>query len=649
MTLSSIALRNIQRNFKDYFVYFASMIFSIVIYFTFKALQYNSQMEKAAEGSKKISGAFQVSSVMLIIFVAVFIIYSNGFFTRKRKKEVGLYSLLGIRKRQIGKMLFYENMLMGLMSLIIGIAIGSVLSKLFLELLVSMMGLNLNVHFEVPMAAIVDTAIIFFVIILYTSLQGYRLIYRFKLIELFRAEREGEAMPKGSVIMALISIFLIGSGYFLALMFMKAVKYADFMAVALYILLATVVGTYLLFMFFTVFVLKRARNNKSSFYNGMNMVTTSQLLYRIKGNAKSLATISILSAVTLTAVGTSVTMYYNTFTQSKAFAPYSYSYEKKDAELDKKVNAIFAEEKENHPVKDQFEVEMVPVKGKFEGDKVDFILNMNYSISEKYQFMSQSEFNKLAKKIDTETVNVAAGEAFIYDSSYIEGHEFSPQYKGNKAVFQIGNETKKLAIQGANDNAITNLGELVVVVSDETYEQAKQAFGTRVVKNIDVKDERNSKVLTEKLTKVMPAGESEMVPSFRDFYTGFQMGLEGTGLMMFIGMFLGLVFLLATGSIIYFKQLTEANADRERYVVLRKVGVTKQEMKKAIAKQVSFIFAIPLVIGILHSLFALKGLGNILPFEIMIPLLISIGVYGVIYIGYYFLTVRSYYKIVSAK
>ncbi|PEB78367.1 ABC transporter permease [Bacillus nitratireducens] len=649
MTLSSIALRNIQRNFKDYFVYFASMIFSIVIYFTFKALQYNSQMEKAAEGSKKISGAFQVSSVMLIIFVAVFIIYSNGFFTRKRKKEVGLYSLLGIRKRQIGKMLFYENMLMGLMSLIIGIAIGSVLSKLFLELLVSMMGLNLNVHFEVPMAAIVDTAIIFFVIILYTSLQGYRLIYRFKLIELFRAEREGEAMPKGSVIMALISVFLIGSGYFLALMYMKALKYADFMVVALYILLATVLGTYLLFMFFTVFVLKRAKNNKSSFYNGMNMVTTSQLLYRIKGNAKSLATISILSAVTLTAVGTSVTMYYNTFTQSKVAAPYSYSYEKKDEELDKKVNAILSEEKANHPVKDQFEIETVPVKGKFEGDKVDFILNLNYTISEKYQFMSQSEFNKLAKKIDAETVNVATGEAFIYDSSYIEGYEFSPQYKGSKAVFQIGNETKTLTIQGANNTAITNLGELVIVVSDEMYEQAKQAFGTRTVKNIDVKDERNSKVVTEKLAKVMPVGESEMVPSFRDFYTGFQMGLEGTGLMMFIGMFLGLVFLLATGSIIYFKQLTEANADRERYVVLRKVGVTKQEMKKAIAKQVSFIFAIPLVIGILHSLFALKGLANLLPFEIMIPLLISIGVYGVIYIGYYFLTVRSYYKIVSAK
>ncbi|WIY58898.1 FtsX-like permease family protein [Bacillus arachidis] len=650
MTLSSIALRNIQRNFKDYFVYFASMIFSIVMYFTFKALQYNSQMEKAAEGSKKISGGFQAASVMLIIFVAVFIIYSNGFFTRKRKKEVGLYSLLGIRKRQIGKMLFYENMLMGLMSLVIGIVIGSLLSKLFLELLVSMMGLNLNVHFEVPMSAIVDTAIIFIVIILYTSLQGYRLIYRFKLIELFHAEREGEAMPKGSVIMALISAFLISSGYFLSLMYGKAIDYADFMVVALYILLATVLGTYLLFMFFTVFVLKRARHNKSSFYKGMNMVTTSQLLYRIKGNAKSLATIAILSAVTLTAVGTSVTLYYNTFKQARAFAPYSYSYEKKDAVLDQKVNMILDEEKQSHPVTNQFEIEMVPVTGKFEG-KIYKGMNKQDSIPKQYQLVSQSAFNQIAKKMNVDAVNLAADEAFVYDGMYIEGNEFNPVYKGNKAVFPIGNETKALTIKGTEGRTLTNLGSLFVVVPDEVYNSAKKVSATRIVKNIDVKDEKNGKVLTEKLRKVMPAGagETEFEQPFNAFYTSFHGMLEATGLMMFIGLFLGLVFLLATGSIIYFKQLTEANADRDRYIVLRKVGVTKKEMKKAIAKQVSFIFVIPLLVGICHSLFALKGLMTVMPNEFLIPLLMSIGVYSVIYIGYYFLTVRSYYKIVSAK
>ncbi|MGG2063832.1 FtsX-like permease family protein [Bacillus sp. S14(2024)] len=646
MTLSSLALRNIKRNFKDYALYFMSMIFSIVIYFTFAALQYNTQIEKAAEGSKKISGAFQVSSVMLIVFVAVFIIYSNGFFTRKRKKEVGLYSLLGIRKRQIGKMLFYENMLMGLMSLIIGIVIGSLLSKLFLELLVSLMGLDLQVHFEVPLAAIINTAVVFFVIILYTSLQGYRLIYRFKLIELFRAEREVEQMPKGSIVMAFIAVFLIGSGYFLSLMFTKAIKYADFMMIAFYILLATVLGTYLLFMFFTVGVLKRTRNNKSSFYNGMNMITTSQLLYRIKGNAKSLATIAILSAVTLTAVGTSVTMYYNTFTQAKDYTPYSFSYEKKDAALEQKVNAIFEEEKKHNPIKEQFEIEMVPVKGKFEGEKADISMNAHYMMTKQFQLMSQSAFNTIANKMDT--VRLTAGEAFVLDGTYMEGHEFSTVYTGNKAVFPLGNETKALTIKGVEGRNVTNLGELVVVVPDDVYEQAKKVTGTRVVKNIDVKNEKNSKALTEKLTKVMP-GNLEPAPVFRDFYTGFKGGIEATGMMMFIGIFLGLVFLLATGSIIYFKQLTEANADRDRYIVLRKVGVTKQEMKKAIAKQISFIFAIPLVVGILHSLFALKGLSNLLPFEILIPLLMSIGVYSVIYVGYYFLTVRSYFKIVSGE
>jgi len=273
------------------------------------------------------------------------------------------------------------------------------------------------------------------------------------------------------------------------------------------------------------------------------------------------------------------------------------------------------------------------------------------SITKQYQLISQSAFNQIAKKMDVDAVNLAADEAFVYDGLYIEGHEFSPVYKGNKAVFPIGNETKALTIKGAEGRTLTNLGELFVVVPDEVYNSAKKVSETHIVKNIDVKDEKNGKVLTEKLRKAMPVGtgETEFKQPFNDFYTGFHEMLEATGLMMFIGLFLGLVFLLATGSIIYFKQLTEASADRNRYIVLRKVGVTKQEMKRAIAKQVGFIFAIPLLVGISHSLFALKGLKTVMPNEILIPLLMSIGVYSVIYIGYYFLTVRSYYKIVSAK
>ncbi|MGD6890492.1 ABC transporter permease [Bacillus mobilis] len=639
MSLYSIALRNIKRNFKDYFIYFASMIFSIVIYFTFKSLQYNSQVGEAGD---QVSNGFQLASVMLIIFVAIFIIYSNGFFTRKRKKEIGLYSLLGIRKKEIGKMLFYENMLMGLLSLVIGIIIGSLLSKSFLQLLVSMMELGVNVHFEVPVGAVIDTAVIFCFIILYTSFKGYRVIYRFKLIELFRADNEGEKMPKGSKLVAIISVLLIGIGYTLSITGLKHANNDNFMPLALSILLATVLGTYLFFMFFTVFVLKRVRNKKSKFYNGMQIVMTSQLLYRIKGNAKSLATIAVLSAVTLTAVGTSVTMYYNTYMQAKKYKPISYSYEKKDAHVDLKVDEILKEEREKNEVIHQYELETVKVVGEF-GDDVS---NKDALNSRTTELMAQSSFNKIAKYLKEETVDVKKAEAYAFDAMYGEGNKNTGVYKGKKGIFPIG-EVAPVQVKEVKARNITNLYELVVVVPDEVYEQAKKTVGFHTVKNIDVKDERNSKVLTEKLKQVIPEEDAEGQEQFSDFYTIFRDGIEMSGLIMFSGIFLGLVFLLATGSIIYFKQLTEAHADRERYIVLRKLGVTKIEMKKAIAKQMRFIFFIPLVVGILHSLFALKGLSTVLPYEIAVPLLISIGVYSVIYIGYYFLTVRSYFRIVS--
>ncbi|SMD90500.1 ABC transporter permease protein YxdM [Bacillus mobilis] len=639
MSLYSIALRNIKRNFKDYFIYFASMIFSIVIYFTFKSLQYNSQVGEAGD---QVSNGFQLASVMLIIFVAIFIIYSNGFFTRKRKKEIGLYSLLGIRKKEIGKMLFYENMLMGLLSLVIGIVVGSLLSKSFLQLLVSMMELGVNVHFEVPIGAIIDTACMFCLIILYTSFKGYRVIYRFKLIELFRADNEGEKMPKDSKLVAIISILLMGIGYTLSVTKMKDVDSDNFMSLTLSILLATVLGTYLLFMFFTVFVLKRVRNKKSKFYNGMNIVTTSQLLYRIRGNAKSLATIAVLSAVTLTAVGTSVTMYYNAYMEAKKYKPVSYSYEKKDTHLDRKVSGILKEEKEKNEVIHQYELETVKVVGEF-GDDVS---NKDALHSRTTELIAQSAFNKIAKYLKEETVDVKKAEAYAFDAMYGEGNKDTGVYKGKKGIFPIG-EVAPVQVKEVKARNITNLYELVVVVPDEVYEQAKKTVGSHTVQNIDVKDERNSKVLTEKLKNVIPEEDAEHKKQFSDFYTTLRDGIEASGLIMFSGIFLGLVFLLATGSIIYFKQLTEAHADRERYIVLRKLGVTKKEMKKAIAKQMRFIFFLPLVVGISHSLFALTGLSTVLPYEIAVPLVISIGVYSVIYIGYYFLTVRSYFRIVS--
>ncbi|MHA4119746.1 FtsX-like permease family protein [Bacillus cereus] len=657
MILSSMAIRNLQRNFKGHFVYVASMIFSIMIYFVFKTLQYSSQVEQATSAGIRIGQGigelFKVSSVVLIIFVAIFMIYSNEFFIRKRKKEVGLYSLLGIRKKQIARMLFVENMLMSLFALLIGIGIGGLLSKGFLQLLAYVTGLDLNLHMEMPLAAIMDTIIIFLLIMSYTSLQGYRVIYRFPLIELFSAERQGEVIPKGSVPKAVSSIFLISSGYFFALMFMKTVQHTGLGAtgalpIALYILLATVLGTFLLFQSFTVFVLQKVRKTKSSFYNGIYIITTSQLLYRIKGNAKSLATITILSAVTLTAVNNACIMYYNTFQNAKDNAPYSYTYEKQGEALDRKMNKILEEEKQIHPIIKKFELEMIPWKG---------------DSKEPYQLMSVSSFNKVAKLENKSLLTLANDEAFVMEgNTSVDSSSTNHYFTNRKDTLTFHQEKHELTIKGATVQRITNLGELVLVIPDQLYNQAKQVGELRIIKNINVKDEKDSAVLTEKLQEIMPipvtdpTSSSPKLPNFESFYQQYHMGLMVNGLFIFCGFFLGVVFLLATGSIIFFKQIAEAHADRERYTILQKIGITKTEMKRTIAKQMRFIFSIPLLVGICHSIVATVGVKKVLGSSLLggnpmffTPLIISTGVYSLIYVVYYFLTVHSYYKIVSVK
>lgn len=453
MNLFNIVQRNIRRNFKEYILYFLSLASSMLIYFIFASLRYSTQIKKEMVNNVMINSVLQSSKVILIIFIAIFIIYSTNFFIRKRKKEVGLYSLLGITKKQIGPMLFCETMIMGGVALVVGILIGSISFKLFLELLMSLMKLNVPIHFELSIKAIIDTFIVFLSILLYTAWKNSRIIYKFPLIEMFQANHQGERMPKGSVPRAYIGLILMGLGYILAGFFREVVNIVrnpidpmnpiiNPIMIPVFILFLVVFGTYFLFTSYTVIVLKKIRSKREIFYSGINILNISQLLYRVKGNAKLLAIIAILSATALTAISTVAAGYY----------------------------------------------------------------------------VGQSETN-------------------------------------------------------------------------------------------------------------------------RDF-------MQLYGVALFIGSFLGVIFVLATGSIIYYKQLSEAYANQRYYETLRKIGVTKKEVRKSISKQVSFSFISPLIVGLVHSLFAIPIINNMPIYNIIMPILISSGAYCIIYVGCYVLTIYSYFKIV---
>ncbi|MRC19083.1 FtsX-like permease family protein [Bacillus thuringiensis] len=645
MTLFNIVQRNIRRNFKEYILYFGSLIVSMVIYFMFASLRYSAQINNAVVNNVMVKDIFQSSKVILILFIAIFIIYSTNFFIRKRKKEVGLYSLLGITKKQIGTMLFCETIIMGSTALVIGVLIGSWSSKLALELLMNLMKLKVPVYFEFSIKALIDTSVLFLAIMLYTAWKSSRVIYKLSLIEMFQADYKGECMPKGSRVFAYMSIILIGVGYVLALYIREIIKFVkkpmgpEPTYIPISILVLIVIGTYFLFSSYIVVVLKQMRENRKVFYNGMNILNISELSYRIRGSAKLLAIIAILSAGGLTALGTVTSGYFYGQFEAKSKAPYSFSYTKPEEAIERRIQTVFEQNKEKNLILREFEIEMITVKGEtYEKEGNTNLPNSPSKITYDFQLISQSMLNRNAKNMGVKKVNLNRGEVFIYNL-----HEDKKFKKGNRLQLPINSEPIISVMQGIENRKLTNLEELVVILPDPLYELVKQTHQTHIVRNIDVTQQKDSRKLTEYLLEIVPADNDLKISAFYKTYIDV---MEGYGLTLFIGSFLGAVLVLATGSIIYYKQLSEAYANQKYYVILRKIGVTKKEVRKLISKQVRFSFISPIIVGLIHSLFAAPILIDVNLSNIILPIFISSGAYCIIYFGYYVLTVYSYFKMV---
>ncbi|MGR6341787.1 FtsX-like permease family protein [Priestia megaterium] len=640
MTLFRIARKNIKKNFTNYFLYFSSMIFSIVIYYTFVSLKYDETIAATTESSTKISSVFNAASVVLIIFVAIFIWYSNAFFTRKRKKEIGVYSLLGVRKKQIGRLLFYENFLMGIIALFIGILLGSILSKFFVTILMKVMGYDAIANFAVSSAAIINTIIVFTLITAITSFHGYRLIYRFKLIDLFQADKEGEEEPRSSFIIAVLSVIFIGIGYWLALQNIlesEAWRKIGIMVTPLVIIVSVILGTYLLFSTLTVYLLKLSKKNKRKFWKGINLISTSQLLYRMKGNARTLTVIAILSATTLTAVGASYSLYYNNTSSAELANPNSIMFINNNEHIAHKVNDRVLQE-ENHEITYHKTIPTLQIKV----DTSSLNSKMGEIITE-YTIISTKTFNEMAeiqKREDHLSLN--GNDAAVLDAGYYEG--LSPEYVGSSIPLHVDNLEEDITFKKLMKHNVLNpkTANITLVISDELFSKLEKGTNRVNMEAYKFANESHAKRINMEIESLLPDDAS-----FSSFYSDYTLGMETTGIIIFIGAFLGLVFLAATGSIIYFKQLTEANSDKERYIILNKIGVNKKEVKKSIAKQVFFIFALPLLAGIAHSAVALTALSRLLQTNLVIPVFICIGIYILIYVIYYFLTVRTYYKIVT--
>ncbi|OIN67135.1 hypothetical protein BLD48_07005 [Exiguobacterium sp. KRL4] len=637
MNLFKLAFRNL-KNIRQNMMYLGAVTFAILIYYTFLAIRSNEAMLQANESYEKLGTVFTGSSVILALFSAIFIWYSSDFFLRRRKQEIGLYALLGLERQQIAKLMFLETMGYGIIGLLIGVLFGTIASKYFVQLLAYVMGMNIQADFSMNADAIGQTILVFLTIFLLIALRSARTIYRFTLIELFQAKQQVETIPKVHPVLAVLSVTLIAVGYYLT----GKPLLEHFTLVAPILMVCIIVGTFGTMSYFTIFLL-RLLSKRLRHYQGTNLILHGQLVSRIKSNAVMLSTITVITAVTLTTVGTATSIYYYIDQTVEEQMPYSLSIASQQQAAEKLIR------ESNQTIESRTMVNVKNVTHSLEELPNPLSLTTSYQTfgfdGEKGQFsyISYSDYEKLAKSTGKNVLaEPDSDEAIVLET--FKGNDLLKETVRSPMGVTIKDDHSSFRITGATNLPLTQLyakKRLAFAVSDDAFAMIPEQ--AEMLTNYQFSDERSDDGLIQRLEQLYgKQAETDMAA----YYPVYAMTTATTGLLAFAAGFLGLVFLLATGSIIYFKMLAEAEESKQRFAIIQKIGVDEQEQTGIIRRLVGFMFSLPYLLGLIHSLFAMQVLQKLLNYNLVLPMSLAIGCYTVVYLMYYWITVRAYRQIV---
>lgn len=628
MNAVSLAYKNMKSNLSIYKLHFLALVFSVVAYYQFCAMKHNPQV--LGISSQEIVGTLgYVTAIMLLVFLIYFSWFSSSFFLNQRKKEIGLYTLMGVTNYKVGFIYAMENLIMSFLAIIVGCGIGAVFGKLYMMVLSKYCNMGVDVEFFISYKAIMETAIVFGVISLFFSFKGYINIVRSRLLSLINAIKEEESMPKASVITGILSLVVIGTGYYLIQYAMNS----SFFFYTLATTILTIIGTYMLFRSTTTIILKRMMHNKRILYRKTNIMTISNLCYRIRRNYKVYATIAILLTCTLTAFATVTSLNYSNNDVQKMDYPHTLITMTESKEAAEQVIALVNEEKdaiihENHiPV-----IEKERAQGK----------NYHYPTG----IVKYSDYIKIIDQVD-----YTANKRVILQR---ELHDFEAVLNLNaKTLFNIF-DMKTLTLDGyeVTINRIIKaplfgigLPISTLLVNDKTYDILAEGSTIQYVSAYKLTDEALGKTLEGRIENL-----SDDIYAFAQYGNNDgQMKNTIIKIVYILGAFLALVFIMATGSIIYFKIITESMEDKDKYTILSKIGMEDSTINKAIRIQIAMAFALPLVIAIIHAIVAIKVLENMVAMSLNLPILMSIGVVTVIFFGFYMLTTSHYIRRIREK
>ena len=658
-----LALSNLIKNRKLYYPYALATILAIAITYIFTSLTLNPHLDNLT-GADSIKAVLGMGLGIVALSSGIIVLYANSFVMKNRSKELGLYSVLGLEKRHLFSMILKETMIMGFVTLLLGIGVGALFDKLIYAFLQRLIGESTGLVSTFQVMTIPIVLVIFACIFsLLVLINGFRLL-RLNPLQLTKDGLKGEKKGRFLVIQTFLGLGSMGYGYYLALSVQNPVIaiMSFFLAVLLVIL-----GTYLLFNAGTTVVLQLLKKKKSYYYKPNNMISISNLVFRMKKNAVGLATIAILSSMVLVTLVGAASIYAGKKDYLASATPHDYSVAGNKVDLTSTKKLM-----------DDFLIKT--------GEQA----NEEVAVSYLFFGIKNQETNKLTVFTKNERKVVPKSIVLVFSQEtfkQLTGKELN--LSSNQIALYTKNKTlktqKSLSIDGKNYQIHRQLGDFInkkipniykIIVSDYSYLVVpdikifeSSMKGTSIAQatyvGVNVKDpthdaKKNSDLLdqmTDKETQQLArqtTGVSQSYLTANSRYDAEGMVNGFVGGTFFIGIFLSIIFMLGTVLVIYYKQISEGYEDRERFVILQKIGLDDLQVKQTIRKQVLTVFFLPLIFAFIHLAFAyhmisliVRIIGVLNPDLMLVVTIIVCGVFFLAYVLVFALTSRSYRRIVS--
>lgn len=653
-----LAFDNLKKNAKMYIPFVLSCILTIMMYYMVSSLSMNPNMMNMI-GGDVMQQILSLGIYVITVFAVIFLFYTNSFLIKRRKREFGLFNILGMEKKHLSIVIALESMIVFLVSMVLGIGIGILLDKAFYLLIAKMLNASIALGFYISYQSIVNSIILFLIIFVLMYLFSLIQINLSNPIELLHGDQHGEKEPKTKWLLAIIGLICLGTGYYMSVSIQDPVTAFAFFMVAV---ILVVIGTYMLFTAGSIVILKLLRKNKRYYYKTNHFISVSNMIYRMKQNAVGLGNICILSTMVLVMLSTTISLWVGMNDIIETRFPRDITVSINSVDSNQALYTIddmnYAIEQAGIQTEDELVYRTLSVSAFNQGNTYTFG-NENMSLQDisnvvVLYFITLDDYNRT----EGTNVSLAPDEVLVFPS----GKQFD--YK----TIDIASNTFK--VKGildsikADSNYSANLQNSMFVVVDSMDtlfmidDLQKQAYGdnasyihTSYDFNLSKSEGMSVKEATDALIANYPGDTTYMMVDTQEGNYEDLLFLYAS--FLFIGIFLSFLFIMATVLIMYYKQITEGYEDKKRFEIMQKVGLDKREVKKTINSQVLTVFFLPLVVAAIHIVFAFPMIEKMLRLLYLdntnlyiMTTVICFGVFALVYVLIYFLTSKVYYGIV---